>query len=463
MKVDTATLTELGVLPSADTDWPLALLLDSTSGPESREELIRLLQSPLSSRTEILLRQNALRDLRPFVRNMDWREIGILNGEVLRFLNSSFTTFPRSAASGMVFRLRYREVADYVSSRMSVVATFLAHCGAIASAVEGIQGDTEMADAISTVCSVSRLPALVHIGRTATPDNDGRSEASFRLCLLDQVVRVDYRAEILKLSRALAKLEAFCSLAAVGCQNRRESTSATDIQRSSQNSWCFPEIMEERCAVLHIESLRHPLIAGGIANSVVQRKGERVVFLTGPNMSGKSTLMRSIGMAVHFAHIGLPVPAVSAKIPLVGVLISSMNERDNLIAGASRYLAEVRRAKTVVAAVAAGETVVALLDEVFRGTNVKDAMEATQLLIQGLASARSGLFVVASHLAEVCEDSSDYPGITPWCLRVDTEHRGPRFRYRLEPGISRQRLGLALLESEGVIRMLREIGRQTGN
>lgn len=176
-------------------------------------------------------------------------------------------------------------------------------------------------------------------------------------------------------------------------------------------------------------------------------------------MAGKSTLLRAIGIAVHCAHLGMATSAGHACIPLYDQLLVSITVRDNLRRGESLYLAEVRRVRTIVEAVDRGDAVLALCDEVFRGTNIKDATQATGLLVDGLARAPSGTFVIASHLAEVAEARATCAGVGCWCMEVESTDV-PTFSYRVRRGVSDVHLGMALLDAEGVGPMLRRMAAQ---
>jgi hypothetical protein len=95
--------------------------------------------------------------------------------------------------------------------------------------------------------------------------------------------------------------------------------------------------------------------------------------------------------------------------------------------------------------------VLALCDEVFRGTNIKDATQATGLLVDGLARAPSGTFVIASHLAEVAEARTTSAGVGCWCMEVESTGV-PTFSYRVRRGASDVHLGMVLLDAEGLDR-----------
>jgi DNA mismatch repair ATPase MutS len=121
------------------------------------------------------------------------------------------------------------------------------------------------------------------------------------------------------------------------------------------------------------------------------------------------------------------------------------------------YLAEIRRVRAIVNAVERGEAVFAIFDEVFRGTNITDAIQATSLLVEGLARAANGTFILASHLADVATHFSAAAGVACWQMESDILDGAPVFTHRATRGVSRVQLGMTLLDAEGVGPALRRM------
>jgi DNA mismatch repair protein MutS len=180
----------------------------------------------------------------------------------------------------------------------------------------------------------------------------------------------------------------------------------------------------------------------------------RVCFVTGPNMAGKSTFLKAVGVAVLLAHAGCGVPAVSMEFATVRTIFSSVQVVDNLSAGESFYLAEVRRIRSLAVAIHDHGSAVAVLDEPFRGTNVHDAAEATLAVISRLIAHPAALVFIASHLAEIVPFIVDDPRVCLLHFSADVTTERPLFDYQLRKGISAQRLGMTLLKQEGVLELL---------
>jgi DNA mismatch repair protein MutS len=287
--------------------------------------------------------------------------------------------------------------------------------------------------------AVARLDGRVRVagrsGETAVTTMSGGPTPRMAAKPMETVLRA--------LVQGVWQLDAWCALALAS-------------SRLLAQGGCWPTMSDEQVA-LTVEGVRHPLLPKGVTNDVALAANERVLFLTGPNMAGKSTVLRATGLVVYLAHLGLAVPAAYAVVPCHDRIIVSLQTHDDLARGESLYLAEVRRVGAVVEAVTRGERVFAVLDEAFRGTNVVDASEAMGLLVDGLSCAPHGTFVIASHLADVGASRTSWVGVSCWCMAVTMHADGPVFPYRLERGVSTVHLGMVLLDREGVGPALRAL------
>jgi DNA mismatch repair ATPase MutS len=219
-----------------------------------------------------------------------------------------------------------------------------------------------------------------------------------------------------------------------------------------EHGWHYPR----PSATLRAAGLVHPFLgARAVANDLQFDEAVRVCLVTGPNMAGKSTFLKAVSIAVLLAHAGCGVPATSMDFPVVSTLFSSININDNLDAGESFYLAEVRRIAVLAKALRDRGAAVAVIDEPFRGTNVHDAAEATLAVITRLANHPAALVFVASHLGEIAPALVDDPRIV--FLHFEAEVAAAdvlRFDYRIREGVSSQRLGMTLLRHERVLELL---------
>lgn len=214
--------------------------------------------------------------------------------------------------------------------------------------------------------------------------------------------------------------------------------------------WSMPEIVESDHFRLEAEGVYHPFVQDPVKNPLEIDSGEPVIFLTGPNMAGKTTYLRTAALIVLLAQVGMGVPASFARCTPVEVLLTSLNPADDLRTGTSFFLAEVRRVREAAVHLAAGRRCFILFDEVFKGTNLRDALEATREVILGFAKAEASGFIFSSHLLELVERLESEPGIRFQRFEGSVVGGRARFAYTVRPGVSDERLGLQLLVEEEV-------------
>jgi DNA mismatch repair ATPase MutS len=205
--------------------------------------------------------------------------------------------------------------------------------------------------------------------------------------------------------------------------------------------------------------LWHPALLNGVANRLDFGADSNMLFLTGANMAGKSTLMKSFGIVVYLAHMGFPVPAKGLRFSVMEGLYSSINVSDNLNSGYSHFYAEVLRVKTVAEQVSKGRRLIVLFDELFKGTNVKDAFEATLAVTRAFSDFSKCFFIISTHIVEVGEQLlADAARTQAAYLPTIMEGQKPRYTYTLEAGISSDRQGMLIIQNEGILKMLAEDG-----
>jgi DNA mismatch repair ATPase MutS len=216
----------------------------------------------------------------------------------------------------------------------------------------------------------------------------------------------------------------------------------------------FPELVDSPDPVLEGEGIFHLFLEDPVRNPVTLSGREKLIFLTGPNMAGKTTYLKAVSISVFLAHVGMGVPAKSLRLTPLDALFSTLAPEENLREGLSYFLAEVRRVREVAEAVAGGMRALVVFDEVFRGTNVKDAFDASRLVIRGFAKHPRCHSLFSSHLVELAEPLAQERGIRFTCFEGGLQEGRAVYDFRLKEGVSDQRFGLHLLEQEGVPQLL---------
>lgn len=233
-----------------------------------------------------------------------------------------------------------------------------------------------------------------------------------------------------------------------------EALAALAVFRRDHPNWVHPDVRDDETSI-RVQELAHPLLPeqDAVANDVTVGPEGHFLFVTGSNMSGKSTLLRAIGANVVLAQAGAPVCAAELSMPPVSIW-TCMRVEDSLERGVSFFMAELQRLKTVVDGAAAdpSRTALYLLDEILQGTNTGERQIASRRVLEALTRQRA-IGAISSHDLELIEGT----GLE---AAADDVHfaevftRGPEgpsmtFDYRLQPGPATSSNALALMELLG--------------
>lgn len=219
----------------------------------------------------------------------------------------------------------------------------------------------------------------------------------------------------------------------------------------------FPIFTESEVPILEIKNLVHVLVEQHTPYDIELNPSHNFLFLTGANMSGKSTLIKSVGVAVFLAHLGMGVPASHMKLSLFDGLISNINVEDNIAKGESYFFNEVQRIKKTVERINNNQKWLVLIDELFKGTNIEDAMKCSVEVINGLTKISTSQFILSTHLYEIGRDLMHIPNISFKYFDTQLIDNELIFPYQLKEGISNDRIGYFILQKEGVIDLLKKL------
>lgn len=220
----------------------------------------------------------------------------------------------------------------------------------------------------------------------------------------------------------------------------------------------YPEFSEEGGLFLRSKGLFHLLLKDPVAYDIQLGGDRNMLFLTGANMAGKSTFIRAIGTAVHLAHAGMAVPAREMQLSCFDGLISNIQIRDDISKGESYFFNEVMRIRDTVIKISDRKKWIVLIDELFKGTNMEDAMKCSQAVIEGLLRAENCIFILSTHLYELAASLIDNPKIDFRYFQTSVKENELSFSYRLLEGVSTDRLGYLILTREGVLKLLQGLG-----
>ncbi|MBN1037561.1 DNA mismatch repair protein MutS [Clostridium sp. ZS1] len=211
--------------------------------------------------------------------------------------------------------------------------------------------------------------------------------------------------------------------------------------------WVYPNILET--SEVYGEDIGHPLIGDkAVKNSFSLNGIQKVALITGSNMSGKSTFLRSIGCNLVLSYIGAPVCAKRFNCGIMS-LYTCITTRDSLEESISSFYAEILRIKILIEACKRGEKVFFLLDEIFKGTNSRDRHTGATVLINQLMKY-GAIGLVSTHDLELCDLEKEDNKIINYNFREFYEDDKIKFDYILRRGKSETQNAINLMKLAGI-------------
>jgi DNA mismatch repair protein MutS len=293
----------------------------------------------------------------------------------------------------------------------------------------------------------AKSPFAVELERAAqvlqSPKMTWLSQASaskdlsfFQSVRYDYLLRASLREEMRMLMQLLHRIDLYTAVATV----------------SAAKSFSYAKALPEGLDFLSIEQGFHPCLEKAVPNSVLMDQDKNVIFLTGANMAGKSTFMKSFGICIYLAHMGFPVPAASMSFSVKEGMYTSINVPDDLNMGYSHFYAEVLRVKKIAEEISSPKNLYLIFDELFKGTNVKDAYDATLAVSEAFEEYRNCFFIISTHIVEVGEVLGQRcSNIIFTYMPTEMQGKIPSYTYQARTGISSDRHGMMIIENEGIL------------
>ena len=214
--------------------------------------------------------------------------------------------------------------------------------------------------------------------------------------------------------------------------------------------WCFPTFKKEHFFIEGTQ-IGHPLISAAkrVNNDILINSRGEIMLITGSNMAGKSTYLRSIGINVVLAMAGSLVCAAKFSLSPVQI-ISSMRIADNLEESTSTFYAELKKLKTVIDKVNEGAPIFILLDEILRGTNSLDRHTGSVALLKQLIKKQAA-GIIATHDVELASLKETYPqNILNYHFDAQVSNDELYFDYKLKTGVCESLNASILMKKIGI-------------
>jgi DNA mismatch repair protein MutS len=437
MQVDTTTLQDLSII-HADEEQSVFHHLNYTQTNGGREYLRYMLSKPLETLSAITDTQLLIKHL--IAIESEWPAT-ITNGTIMvveRFFETQINVYPSHPTAIGSYYYKIINAGDYAITKYSVEHSF--------SLLKGfwqllnllnVTDSKQLQTWLESIAVILQKPFVQEILQY---DNLKKLTPQKVLYFANHL-RFHFKQQLFELIDIYNRLDAYASLA----------------MASKKFQFSFPVISDSETPFITAEALYHLQLKVPVSYDIALTPTENFLFLTGANMAGKSTFIKATGIAVYLAHLGMSVPAKKMCLSLFNGLLSNIHVVDNILKGESYFFNEVQRIKKTVDKINDGKKWLILIDELFKGTNVQDAMKCSTTVIEGLRKMHNALFVLSTHLYEIGEDLSKYNNIQFKYFETSISNDELAFSYQLKEGISNDRLGYLILRKEGVVAMLEKL------
>lgn len=435
MNLDKTTLGDLSFLSGEHAVFNLINRCTTQMGTEAlRQQVLH----PPSGYALLKAQQDAVRF---WEQHLDQWPKGISNGTLVmleKFYESADMAASRPNAfnlmiSSLMQKLFNRNEYSFVRFSVSHLIDFLKGCHEMTALLEWEPPEVIRKE-LESIKHALELPLCQSLIKA---DADAPQSV---LLELSYHARREIKNLVRKMMTQYARLDALQSMARAG----------------REHNWSLPDLLPPEALTYKAEGLYHPLLQRPVAYDIAYSKTQNFLFLTGANMSGKSTLIRAMGVGALLAHLGMGVPATHMQISFLEGIITNMHIEDNIILGESYFFAEVQRMKVTAQKLNKNKYHLVLMDELFKGTNVHDAYECSRAVIEGLLSHRDNLMALSTHLNELSEDIKAVPNVVfRYCYTRISDSGEYTFTYQLKEGVSKDRIGYLVLKQEGVLDLLK--------
>lgn len=438
MEIDNTTYEDLSLF-SRQHEYSLFHKLDFARTQAGRDRLLEMFGSPMSKLDDIHATQQTLRIM---LDRLDRWPTAISNGTIMvmeKFYETAIDDIPQGMNLPAALGYKLFHSADYAMVRYSVVH--------FADFARGMDQLVRLLD--DPGCPRLLRELLDRARRLLDPDvlqamvktQPGVKFNAIQVIHFGYYVRTRFKTAMQALIEIHSRLDAWYSM-------------ATAVRRYRLS---FPVFVDQTDPYIEATSLYHLLVPQAVSYDIRLDKDTNFLFLTGANMAGKSTFIRAVGVVVFLSHLGMGVPAASMRLSLFDGILSNINVVDDLSKGESFFFNEVQRIRNTIEKITGQKKWLVLIDELFKGTNMQDAIKCSTTVIKGLIRIRKSLFILSTHLYEIGDDLKGYPNILFRYFETNVVNDQLEFSYQLKDGISNDRIGYLILKREKVVEMLEKL------
>ncbi len=220
----------------------------------------------------------------------------------------------------------------------------------------------------------------------------------------------------------------------------------------NNSHFAYPQVDQNETLYVKAEQMAHPLIPAAecVANDFEAGNGNRLLLVTGSNMSGKTTFLRTLGVNLVLAQNGAPVCATTFVFTPMEIL-TSIRVNDSLQEHTSYFMAELKRLQQIILRLQNKKPALVLIDEILRGTNSEDKTHGSEQFIKQLLQYNC-ITLFATHDLALASLENEYNGvISNYCFESIIQNNSLHFDYKLRPGVAKNKNASFLMKQMGII------------
>jgi Mismatch repair ATPase (MutS family) len=438
MELDNTTYNDLSIF-QPEEEFSIFHRLNFTRTSEGRAWLSKYFSNPFSDAKHIADTQQILRLI--LQQEAYWPQ-SITNGTIMvieKFYDSNIDHMPSGAnfMNALSYKIFHGPDFALVKYSISHFADFLRGMMQLVSLLDTDEAPMMLRSFLQRAHQLMNKPALQSLAARDAAKPFSWTETIY----YGAFVHTQFKSAAFELVDIYGRLDAWYSMA----------------MAVKKFNLSFPVFVDQSQPLIDAKELYHILLPDPVSYNIHMNPESNFLFLTGANMAGKSTLIKAVGSAVFLAHLGMGVPAKEFRLTIFDGLLSNINVADNIAKGESYFFNEVQRIRNTIIKINDGRKWLVLIDELFKGTNVQDAMKCSSTVIKGLIKIRNSLFILSTHLYEIGEELKNYPNISFKYFETSVKDDQLTFSYQLKDGISNDRLGYLILKREKVVELLEKL------
>lgn len=438
LMTDKQTLTDLNIFGKSGSNGGIYAIFDRTHTRGGSSLLEEMFRNPLSEAAAINARSTTIRSFGTagvaFPYDAVWfdgAEQYLQHTDERSRLSDQQDNLGRKLNQLIAGDNAYKAIEKGVECLIAILQTTLRFADSVRQQMAATPYSEELT-AIEQLLKEAELQSLLH--------EPAKHKLPFaKVAEYDKILRFRQREVMKRLLYLLYQTDVYISVARIAAEKK----------------FAFPNALPREQQTVLLEDFYHPSLTTPVTNTITITPSSNVIFLTGANMAGKSTFMKALGICMYLGQMGFPVPASRMEFSVRDGIFTTINLPDNLSMGASHFYAEVLRIKNVARELSRDKYLFVIFDELFRGTNVKDAHEATIAVTSAIARRKNCMFMVSTHIIEAGEVlRAQCENINFVFLPTLMDGNKPVYTHKLQSGITADRHGMVIIRNEGILDIL---------